>query len=145
MRITDATVSCACDAFLRANRAAGTVGFKEMRAALEAVFPSLIAERDALKAERDEWITTAVNQQKRAKCAEAEVTSLRARVEEAEVIISKIPGALSSQFSAGVEEREGGSARRQERYMEAGEELRRMAAAWSTASAVKGGSDAADE
>ena len=53
----------------------------------------------------------------------AETAALRERVGRLDAIIKRIPSALNSHFSAGAEEREYGSGRRQAKLMEAGERL----------------------
>lgn len=63
-----------------------------------------------------------VDERRRAEAAEA-------RVAELETIVARVPDALSAAFSAGIEERDGGSARRQEKYLAPVEELRRDIAA----------------
>lgn len=55
----------------------------------------------------------------------AEVIRLRARVAELEEVLRKVPGAFNAAFIAGTEEREGGSARRQEKNMAIVEAVRR--------------------
>ncbi|WP_295810361.1 hypothetical protein [uncultured Nitratireductor sp.] len=53
----------------------------------------------------------------------SEIERLRARLAEASRMLARVPGALNSFFSAGIEERENGSARRQEKLMVGGEML----------------------
>ena len=55
--------------------------------------------------------------------ARAEATE--AALKEAVRLLERVPGALNGAFAAGTEEREGGSARRQERYSAPGDALRR--------------------
>lgn len=55
--------------------------------------------------------------------AAAEIERLRAKLAEASRMLALVPGALNSFFSAGIEERENGSARRQENLMADGETL----------------------
>lgn len=58
-----------------------------------------------------------------AKEAAAEIERLNAKLAEANRMLALVPGALNSFFSAGIEERENGSARRQEKLMTDGETL----------------------
>lgn len=53
----------------------------------------------------------------------AEGDRLSARVGELERLLARVPGAMNGYFSAGIEECEGGSARRQEKLMADGEAL----------------------
>jgi len=53
----------------------------------------------------------------------AELSRLTALLEEAACLLRVVPGSLHQYFYAGIEEREGGSARRQEKIMAGGEAL----------------------
>ena len=52
---------------------------------------------------------------------------------ELATLLERVPSALNGAFSAGVEEREGGSARRQDKYLQGPESLRREIPAALTA------------
>ena len=54
-----------------------------------------------------------------------EIASQRNRAERAEALLKEVPCALSASFNAGMEEREGGSARRQAKALVPVEKLRR--------------------
>ena len=77
-------------------------------------------EREELKHDLERYISIASEEATRAEAAETKLA-------EAMKVIGQIDNALNDQFAAGIEEREGGSARRQERLMKSGEELRRAA------------------
>lgn len=69
----------------------------------------------------------------------AENERLRKVLEAATGLLRRVPGALNSEFSAGMEEREGGSANRQEKLLQASEALRRDIDAFIARRALEGG------
>ena len=69
---------------------------------------------------------------------EAENERLRKALEAATGLLRRVPGALNSEFSAGMEEREGGSANRQEKLLQASEALRRDIDAFIARRALEG-------
>jgi len=64
--------------------------------------------------------------------AEAALEAKDAKLAEAEELIERIPAAINSAFMAGGEEREGGSANRQERYMQPADALRNEARSFTS-------------
>lgn len=81
-------------------------------------------ERDAVTAEALEWRGMVAAVEADAANARHVVRRLRERLLKQDALLKQVPGALSAAFNAGVEEREGGSARRQTKFLEPVEVLR---------------------